>query len=127
MNKSEVQTIGGGPDNLLAGLALLIALAGIVGFSFWSELPMVARVGILLGGLVVGGAIAWFTQPGKRFIGFTQEAYEEAKRVTWPSGKETLQTTWVVFAFVAVMSVLLFLVDKTIEWGLYDVVLGWKR
>jgi preprotein translocase subunit SecE len=32
----------------------------------------------------------------------------------------------VVFAFVAVMALFLFLVDKTIEWGLYDLVLGWK-
>jgi preprotein translocase subunit SecE len=38
-----------------------------------------------------------------------------------------MQTTWIVFAFVAFMSLVLFAVDKTIEWGLYDLVLGWKR
>jgi len=127
MNKTDVQTIGSGTDNLLVGVALLVALAGVVGFSFWSELPMLARVGILLGGLVLGVGIAWFTNPGRRFIAFSQESFDEAKRVTWPSGKETLQTTWVVFGFVAIMSIVLFLVDRTIEWGLYDLVLGWKR
>jgi preprotein translocase subunit SecE len=127
MNKPDVQTIGSGTDNLLVGVALLVALAGVVGFSFWSELPMLARVGILLGGLVLGVGIAWFTNPGRRFIAFSQESFDEAKRVTWPSGKETLQTTWVVFGFVAIMSIVLFLVDRTIEWGLYDLVLGWKR
>jgi preprotein translocase subunit SecE len=127
MNKTDVETIGGGTDNLLVGVAVLVVLAGLVGFSFWSELPMLARLGILLAGVAVGLGIAWFTVPGRRFIAFAQESFDEAKRVTWPSGKETLHTTWVVFAFVAIMSVVLFLVDKTIEWGLYDVVLGWKR
>jgi preprotein translocase subunit SecE len=128
MNKPEVQTIGGSStDNLLVGLASFVALAGIIGFSFWSELPLLARFGILLGGIVVGAALAWFTAPGKRFIAFSQDAYDEARKVTWPTGKETIQTTWVVFAFVAVMALFLFAVDKTIEWGLYDLILGWKR
>jgi preprotein translocase subunit SecE len=127
MNKTDVQTIGSSTDNILVGVALLVALAGVIGFSFWSELPLLGRVGILLGGLVLGTGIAWFTHPGKRFIAFARESWEETKRVTWPSGKETLQTTWVVFGFVAIMSIVLFLVDRTIEWGLYDLVLGWKR
>jgi len=127
MNKTEVQTIGSSTDNILVALASLVALAGIVGFSFWSELPLIARFGILLGGLAVGGGVAWLSQPGKRFIAFTQDAWEETKKVTWPTGKETLQTTWVVFGFVAIMALFLFVVDYVIEYGLYDVVLGWKR
>lgn len=127
MNKSEVETIGSSTDTLLVALASLIALAGVIGFSFWSEQPLLVRIGILLGGIALGLLVAWFSVPGKRFVAFAQEAYEEAKKVTWPTGKETLQTTVTVFAFVAVMSVILFLVDKAIEWGLYDLLLGWKR
>jgi len=122
-----VETIGSGTDNFLVGLASLVALAGIVGFSFWSELPLLARFGILLGGLAAGAAIAWFSTPGKRFLAFAVEAYEETKKVTWPTAKESVQTTGVVFLFVAIMAVFLFLVDKSIEYGLYDLVLGWKR
>jgi preprotein translocase subunit SecE len=127
MNKSEVQTVGAGADAALVTVAILVALAGVIGFSFWSELPMLARVGILLGGLVVGAGIAWLSAPGKRFISFAAEAYEEAKRVTWPSRQETTTNTWKVFALVAFMSVALFLIDKGIELALYDWVLGWKR
>ena len=47
--------------------------------------------------------------------------------MTWPTAKETFQTTGAVFVFVAVMALFLFLVDKAIEYGLYDLVLGWKR
>jgi preprotein translocase subunit SecE len=32
-----------------------------------------------------------------------------------------------VFAFAIAMALFLFLTDKTLEWVLYDLVLGWKR
>jgi preprotein translocase subunit SecE len=126
MNKSDVETISGTGDKALVGVALLLVLVGVVGFTFWSEQPMLLRVGLLLGGVVLGLVVAWFSEPGKRFIGFAREAYEETKRVTWPSRKETLSTTGVVFAFVGVMAVILFVVDKGVEWVLYDLVLKWK-
>jgi preprotein translocase subunit SecE len=126
LNKTEVQTITSRTDQILVGVASLVALAGVIGFSFWSEQPLFVRFAILVGGLAIGLGIAWFSQPGKRFIAFAQESWDEAKLVTWPTRKETINTTGVVFAFVAVMALFLFLVDKTIEWGLYDLVLGWK-
>ena len=44
----------------------------------------------------------------------------------WPSRKETVQTTGLVFAFVVIMAVFLWLTDKSLEWVLYDLILGWK-
>jgi len=126
MNKTDVETVSGPADKLLVGLALLLMLVGVVGFSFWSEQPMVLRVALLLGGVVLGLVVAWFSEPGKRFIGFARESYEEAKRVTWPTRDETLKTTLVVFGFVGAMALFLFLVDKGVEKLLYDWVLGWK-
>jgi preprotein translocase subunit SecE len=127
MNKTEVETIGSSTDNILVGLAVLVALAGLVGFSFFADYAILARLGILAGGVVLGAIIAWFTVPGKRFLAFAQDAWEETKKVTWPTGKETVQTTGVVFLFVTVMAIFLFAVDHAIEFGLYDLLLGWKR
>ena len=126
MNKTDVETVSGTADKALVGVALLLVLVGVVGFSFWSDQPMLLRVALLLAGVALGLVVAWFTEPGKRFIGFAREGYEETKRVTWPSRDETLKTTGVVFAFVGVMALFLFVVDKIVEWGLYDKVLGWK-
>ena len=126
MNKTDVQTVSGRGDKVLVGLAMLLVLTGVIGFSFWSEQPMVLRVAVLLGGVALGLGVAWFSEPGKRFIGFAREGYEEAKRVTWPTRKETLNTTGVVFGFVGLMAVILFLVDKGVEKVLYDWILGWK-
>jgi preprotein translocase subunit SecE len=58
----------------------------------------------------------WFTQTGRTFLAFSREAWEEAKRVVWPSRKETLQTTGVVFVFVFVMALFLWLVDTGLLW-----------
>ena len=36
---------------------------------------------------------------GKDFVGFARESVAEAKKVVWPTRKETIQITAVVFAF----------------------------
>jgi preprotein translocase subunit SecE len=126
MNKTDVQTVSSGKDKALVSLALLLVLVGVVGFSFWSDRPMLLRVALLLGGIVLGLVVAWFSEPGKRFIEFARDGYEETKRVTWPTKEETLKTTGVVFLFVGLMAVFLFAVDKVVEKALYDWLLGWK-
>ncbi|MFN9029419.1 MAG: preprotein translocase subunit SecE [Betaproteobacteria bacterium] len=126
MSMQDVQTVNSKSDVLLVTLAVLAALGGVLGFSLLSEQPLLTRLGILAGGLVLGLAIAWFSVPGKRFIGFSRESYEETRRVVWPTRKETLQTTGIVFAFVVIMAIFLFLVDKGLEWVLYDLLLRWK-
>jgi len=45
----------------------------------------------------------------------------------WPTRKEGTQMTAVVFGFVVVMAIYLLIVDKTIEWVFYDLLLGWTR
>ncbi|MEG0822273.1 MAG: preprotein translocase subunit SecE [Burkholderiaceae bacterium] len=123
MTTQNVQTVQSKADLALVILAGAVALAGVLAFTFLSEQATLVRVGVLLAGLVAGVAIAWTTQSGKRFIAYGREAYEELRRVVWPTKKETFSTTGVVFAFVVIMSVFLFLVDKSVEWLLYDVFL----
>ncbi len=126
MTTQNVETVNSKADLALVSVAIVIVLAGVLGFSFLSDQSMLARIGILLGGIVIGLGIGWFSQPGKRFIGFARESYDEARRVTWPSRKETVNTTGIVFAFVVIMAIFLFIVDKSLEWLLYDVLLHWK-
>lgn len=126
MNTQNVETVNSKADLVLVSLAVVAVLAGVLGFSFLSQQPLLTRVGILIGGVVAGVVIAWFSAPGKRFLGFSREAYDETRRVTWPSRKETLSTTGIVFAFVVLMALFLFVVDKSLEWALYDLLLRWK-
>lgn len=88
---------------------------------------MIVRVLAVLAGVGAGVTVAWFTLPGQRFVNFSHEAIVEAKKVVWPSRHETLQVTGVVFLFVVVMAVVLWVTDKSLEWVLYDLILGWKK
>ena len=126
MTTQNIETVGGKAASVLVVLAVAAVMAGVLGFSFLTDQPMLNRVGLLLGGIVLGIVIAWFSPPGKRFLGFSREAYDETRRVVWPSRKETMNMTGIVFALVVVMALFLFVVDKLLEWGLYDLLLGWR-
>ncbi len=114
-------------DKIKFALALLLLIAGVAGFYLLSEQAAIIRVLAVLAGVASATAVAWNTEPGQVFFGFAKESAGEAKKVVWPSRKETLQTTGLVFAFVVVMALFLWLTDKSVEWVLYDVVLGWRK
>jgi len=114
-------------DKIKFALAVLLLAAGLAGFYLLGEQAMIVRVLSVLAGVAASVAVAWFTEPGQRFFGFSQEAVGEAKKVAWPTRKETMQTTGIVFGFVVVMAIFLWLTDKSLEWVLYDLVLGWKK
>lgn len=126
MATQNIETVTSKSDLALVALAVLAALAGVLGFTFLTEQPTLARVGVLIGGLVIAIVIAWFSQSGKRFLAYARESYEETKRVVWPSRDETVKTTGIVFLFVVIMAIFLFLVDKSLEWILYDALLAWR-
>ena len=123
MSNQEVETSSSKSDLLLVTLAALLAIAGVVGFALLSEEALAIRLGVLGGGLVLAGIIAWFSPSGKRFLNYGQQSWEELRRVVWPTRKETLNTTGLVMAFVVIIAFFLFICDKLIEWGLYDVLL----
>ena len=108
-------------------IAGALLAAGIAGYYLLSGQALILRVLAVIGGVVAAAAVAWFTVPGKTFAGFARESTAEVKKVVWPTRKETVQTTAAVFAFVVVMAVYLWVSDKTLEWVLYDVILGWKK
>ena len=110
----------------LVTAAVLVAL-GVWGYYWLADTALVLRVLAVIAGLLAAGAVAWWSEPGKQFHVFAQESVGETKKVVWPTRKETVQTTAAVFAFVLVMAVFLWLSDKTLEWVLYDLVLGWKK
>jgi preprotein translocase subunit SecE len=127
MSQVEQRSMGAGLDKLMLLASALALLAGIVGFHQLEDASFWARGGALLGGIVAAIVLGLLSQSGKRFIGFSQEAANETRKVIWPTRKETIQTTLIVFGFVFVMALFLWLADKALEWVLYDLILGWKR
>src|SRR5512143_2481310 len=103
-------------DRLKIALAVACVCAGVAGYYYFSDTAIVLRVLMVMLGLVAGAGVAWLSEPGKAFFAFAQEAWAEAGRVSWPTRKETIQTTAIVFAFVVVMALFLFAVDTTLAW-----------
>ena len=103
-------------DNIKMVLAALLVIAGLAGFYYFAESPAIARVGAVLAGFAAGAVVFWMTMPGKQFYSYAQESVAETKKVVWPTRKETLQTTGIVFVFVLVMALFLWAVDSTLLW-----------
>jgi preprotein translocase subunit SecE len=118
----------GAADIAKLAVAAGCVVAGIAGY-YWlgQDALLVLRVLAIVGGVVAGAAVAYFSTPGRDFAAFAAEAVTEVKKVVWPSRKETMQTTAAVFAFVVVMAIFLWLTDKTLEWVLYELILGWRK
>jgi len=114
-------------DKIKFAIAVLLVVAGIAAFYWFSDHATVLRVLYVLAGLADGAAVGWTTEPGKRFFVFAQESVAETKKVVWPTRKESFQTAGAVFAFVAVMAVFLWVTDKSLEFLMYDLLLGWKK
>ena len=114
-------------DKIKLAVAVALVMAGIAGYYWLGDSPLVLRILAVIAGIAAGAAVALTSEPGREFAAFAREALVEVKKVVWPTRKETMQTTAAVFAFVVVMAVFLWISDKTLEWVLYELILGWKK
>jgi preprotein translocase subunit SecE len=127
MSNNPVQTVSTSSDKIKVTLAVFAALAGVVGFYFLAGKSAPIRAGALVAGLIVAVILAWTSEPGRNFLAFAKEAVRETKKVVWPTRKEAIQITGVVFGFVLVMAIFLWGTDKLLEVLLYDLILSWKK
>jgi preprotein translocase subunit SecE len=127
MASVQVETVSTGAEKARLAVAGLLVIGALVAFYLLTSQGAVAQWGGLVAGLVLAAVVFFTSESGKRLIGFGRDSWREVKKVVWPTRKETLQTTAFVFAFSIVMALFLWLTDKTLEWALYDLILGWRR
>ncbi len=127
MANPQIETVSTGADKAKLALAAALVVAAVGAFYALDRQDLWMRVGALLGLLVVAVGVFFTSEAGKQLIAFARDAIREVRKVVWPSRKEAIQMTLYVFAFVVVMALFLWLTDKTVEWALYDLILGWKR
>ena len=127
MATSEVQTVSSSADKAKLAAAAALLVAGFVGYYLLASQGQLVRVGVLLGGLVTALVVFAVSESGRQLLAFGRDSWRETKKVVWPARKEAIQMTAYVFAFVFVMSLFLWLTDKTLEWVLYDLLLGWRK
>jgi preprotein translocase subunit SecE len=123
----SVETVTTTADKAKLATAALLVVGAVVAFYMLGQQDLWLRVVALLALMVAAAATFFTSEPGKQLIAYGQDSIREVKKVVWPTRKEALQMTGYVFAFVVVMALFLWLTDKTLEWLLYDLILGWKR
>ena len=123
----QIETVTTPADKAKIAAAVLLALGGLAAFYLLSaQGSLIQWVGLLVC-LVVAVVLFATSGAGRELIGFGRDAWREVRKVVWPSRKEAIQMTAYVFGFVVVMAIFLWLTDKTLEWLLYDLILGWKN
>ena len=70
------------------------------------------------GGGRVGESIGQIVSIGPRSVQFVKEAWQELKKVHWPTRKETYQATMVVIVVVAVVAIYVGLVDFALSFAM---------
>jgi preprotein translocase subunit SecE len=98
-------------DKIKLVLSVLLLAAGIAGFYLLADKALVLRILAILAGAAAAIAVLWTTPQGQTAMGFFSESIAEAKRVVWPTRKETIQTAIAVFILVAIVAAFLAVVD----------------
>jgi len=124
---APVETVTTGADKAKLALAGILVVVAVVAFYLLGKQDLWVRVAALIVLMVMAVATFFTSEPGRQLIAYGQDSIREVRKVVWPTRKEALQMTGYVFAFVVVMALFLWLTDKTLEWLLYDLILGWKR
>jgi preprotein translocase subunit SecE len=126
-NPQPVETVSTGADKAKLAVAGVLVIAAVVAFYALTRQDLWMRVAALVVLLIAAVATFFTSEVGKQLIAYGNDSVREVRKVVWPTRKEALQMTGYVFAFVFVMALFLWMTDKTLEWVLYDLILGWKR
>lgn len=127
MATTQIDTVSTGADKAKLAAVVALVVASLAGFYLLGKQGALTQWAVLLLGLAAAVGVFLTSEWGRQFVGFARDAVKEVKKVVWPTRKETLQMTGYVFAFVVLMALFLWLTDKTLEWVLYDLILGWRK
>jgi len=127
MASTQVETVSTGADKARLAAAVVLVVAALAGFYLLADRGPLMQWGALVVGLALAVAAFFTAEAGKQLIAFGRDSWREVRKVVWPTTKDAVHTTLFVFAFAVMMAMFLWLADKTLEWVLYDLILGWKR
>ena len=107
----------GSADKVKLAVAVLIVIAGIVGYYLLADQPTWMRWVAVAAGLVLAAVVMIFSRYGTEFRRFVELARIELRKIVWPARQETLVTTAVVFGFVIIAGIFFWGVDLVLAWA----------
>ncbi len=116
-------------DKIKLAIAVAILFGG--GYAYYQlpelvgqDVSVLIRFAVLALAVVVAVAIAATSAQGASFIEFSKGSRTELRKMVWPSGAETRQTTLVVLVAVVIVALFLWLIDSIVFEIIYDWLLG---
>ena len=100
--------------------AAAFALSGFVGYYMLDGIMGTAS---LIVGLLLALLVFLISDGGRRFISYAKDSVAEVKKVVWPTRKETIQTTLIVFVFVVCVALFLWIIDAGLVWVINGLIL----
>jgi preprotein translocase subunit SecE len=97
--------------------SVVFVIAGIAAFYYFSDFRLLYRILGLIA--VFGGAVGMLatTAWGASISAFIADSKIEVRKIVWPTKDETTRTTLLVFAMVSIVSLVLWLLDTFLFWG----------
>jgi len=103
-------------DTAKLALAIVIVLAGLVGYYYFADASQLLSVLAVIVALAVAAVVAFTSFQGRTLWKFIQGARVELNKVVWPTREETIQTTLVVLVVALFGGVFFFLLDLFLRW-----------
>jgi preprotein translocase subunit SecE len=116
MNANTETSSGGVLDTVKLALAAALLVGGIVGYYQYEQQSLLISVVVILAAVALAAFVFMLTERGRMLWRFIQGSRVEIRKVVWPTRTETVQTTLTVFAFVLVLGIFFFLLDKGLIW-----------
>ena len=98
-------------DTAKLALAVLILLAGLVGYYYFANAAVLLRALGVVVALAAGIGVLFTSFQGRLLWKFIQGSRVELRKVVWPTREETIQTTLVVLIFTLIGGIFFWLLD----------------
>ena len=98
-------------DTVKLVLAIVVLLAGLVGYYYFIDANALLRALGVIGALIVAAGIGYTSFQGQLLWKFIQGSRVELRKVVWPTREEAIQTTLVVLLFALIGGVFFWLLD----------------
>lgn len=97
--------------------AVILVVAGVVGYHYFAQTMQLFRVLGVVGVTVIAMVIVYTTDLGRLVLRYLADSRTEVRKMVWPTRQETTQATFIVVILVFVVGIFLWLLDMVLFWG----------
>lgn len=110
-------------DKIKLLAAILIIIASIFAYYQMDGVMQLARIGVVLVGVIAGAGLMLTTETGHSTLSFVKGANVERQKVVWPTRREAMQVTLMVIVLTIILGLMMWMFDSLSFYAIYDLIL----